>query len=69
MTAPDRYRKKALVGVRMAEQAHGPAERAAMLGIAQLYAKLADQVAHPNLADHGDSQREPNATDEPGDGA
>jgi hypothetical protein len=35
MSAPEEYRKNALTAVRMAEQAHDPSRRAAMLGIAQ----------------------------------
>jgi hypothetical protein len=31
-----------------------------MLGIAQAYLKLADHVEHAELADHVDSQRQPN---------
>jgi hypothetical protein len=59
MSAPEEYRKNALTGVRMAEQAHDPSQRAAMLSIAQVYVKLANHVEHAELADHIDSQRPP----------
>jgi hypothetical protein len=68
MSAPEEYRKNALTGVRMAEQAHDPSQRAAMLGIAQAYVKLADHVEHAELAEHIDSQRQPNEAGERGDG-
>jgi hypothetical protein len=60
MSAPEEYRKNAVAGIRMAEEAHDPSQRAAMLGIAQAYVKLADHVEHAELADHVDSQRQPN---------
>jgi hypothetical protein len=60
LSAPAEYRKNALNGVQMAEQAHDPSQRAAMLGIAQAYVKLADHVEHAELIDHVDSQRQPN---------
>jgi hypothetical protein len=60
MSAPEEYRKNALTGIRMAGEAHDPSQRAAMLGIAQAYVKLADHVEHAELADHVDSQRQPN---------
>jgi hypothetical protein len=46
--------------VGIAGEAHDPSQRAAMLGIAQAYVKLADHVEHAELADHVDSQRQPN---------
>jgi hypothetical protein len=39
-----------------------------MLCIAQAYVKLADHVEHAELAEHIDSQRQPNEAGERGDG-
>jgi hypothetical protein len=64
MSAPEEYRKNALTGVRMAEQALDPSQRAAMLRIAQAYVKLADHVEHAELSDHVDSQRQLNEGDQ-----
>ena len=60
MSAPEEYRKNAVAGIRMAEEAHDPSQRAAMLSIAQAYVKLADYVEHAELADNVDSQCQPN---------